>query len=229
MDQRAFVERARQGDHDAFAELARRAVVRLDGAARLIVRDPELARDAVQDALIRAWRDLPGLRDPGRFDAWLHRLTVHTCLDLLRRQDTTDFVAGPDLPAQRIYVLTFTTDGVVTAHERFEYDPSTSDEGWALWSPDGSRFVLNAGARGATSWRVAVAKSDGTGGLTYTGRPTSTAQAMGHAWSPDGSIILAKYIEEQEAWLLDPDGGAGRQVPWWALTDDGPSWQRTAP
>ena len=86
MDQRWLVERARNGDHDAFAELARAAVVRLDRAARLILRDPELARDAVQDGLIRAWRDLPGLRDPERFDAWLHRLTVNACLDLARRR-----------------------------------------------------------------------------------------------------------------------------------------------
>ena len=86
MDQRRLVERAREGDHDAFTELARDAVVRLDGAARLILRDPELARDAVQDALIRAWRDLPGLREPDRFDAWLHRLTVHACIDLTRKR-----------------------------------------------------------------------------------------------------------------------------------------------
>ena len=75
-----------EGDHDAFAELARGAVTRLDAAARLILRDPELARDAVQEALIRAWRDLPGLRDPDRFDAWLHRLTVNACLDIARRR-----------------------------------------------------------------------------------------------------------------------------------------------
>jgi RNA polymerase sigma-70 factor (ECF subfamily) len=86
VDQRGLVERAREGDHDAFAELARAAVVRLDGAARLILRDPELARDAVQDSLIRAWRDLPKLRDPDRFDAWLHRLTVNSCIDLTRRR-----------------------------------------------------------------------------------------------------------------------------------------------
>ena len=86
MDQRGLVERARKGDHDAFAELAHAAVVRLDRAARLILRDPELARDAVQDGLIRAWRDLPGLRDPDAFDGWLHRLTVNACLDLARRR-----------------------------------------------------------------------------------------------------------------------------------------------
>src|SRR5439155_8328760 len=79
-------ERARGGDHDAFAELARAAVVRLDQAARLILRDPELARDAVQEGLIRAWRDLRKLRDPDRFDAWLHRLTVNACLDLARQR-----------------------------------------------------------------------------------------------------------------------------------------------
>ena len=37
-------------------------------------------------ALVRAWRDLPGLRDPDRFDAWLHRLLVNSCLDEARRR-----------------------------------------------------------------------------------------------------------------------------------------------
>jgi RNA polymerase sigma-70 factor (ECF subfamily) len=86
VDQRELVERARRGDHDAFAGLIDPALARLDAAARLILRDPELARDAVQEALIRAWRDLPGLRDPERFDAWLRRLTVNACLDLVRRR-----------------------------------------------------------------------------------------------------------------------------------------------
>jgi RNA polymerase sigma-70 factor (ECF subfamily) len=62
------------------------SATRLDAAARLILRDPELARDAVQNAMVRAWRDLPGLRDPARFDAWLHRLLVNSCLDEARRR-----------------------------------------------------------------------------------------------------------------------------------------------
>ena len=104
MDQRELVERARGGDHDAFTVLLDASLRRLDGAARLILRDPDLARDAVQDALIRAWRDLPGLRDPDRFDAWLHRLTVNACLDQLRRRRRRPIevdITPIDVPAQR--------------------------------------------------------------------------------------------------------------------------------
>jgi RNA polymerase sigma factor (sigma-70 family) len=83
--QRDLVVRAQGGDHDAFAVLAGAAISRLDGAAWLILRDPEQAKDAVQNALIKAWRDLPTLRDPEAFDAWLHRLVVRACLDEARR------------------------------------------------------------------------------------------------------------------------------------------------
>jgi RNA polymerase sigma-70 factor, ECF subfamily len=86
VDQRQLVIRARGGDHDAFTELVHASVARLETAARLILRDPELARDAVQEALFHAWRDLPGLRDPDRFTGWIHRLTVNACLDLARRR-----------------------------------------------------------------------------------------------------------------------------------------------
>ena len=86
VDQRGLVELAGRGDHEAFAVLATAAVARLDAAARLILRDAELARDAVQEAMMQAWRDLPGLRDPSRFDAWLHRLTVHSCIDAARHR-----------------------------------------------------------------------------------------------------------------------------------------------
>lgn len=86
MDQRALVELARGGDHDAFTLLLDVRLARLDAAARLIVRDPELARDAVQEGFLRAWRNLPALRDPDRFEAWLRRLVVHSCIDVTRRR-----------------------------------------------------------------------------------------------------------------------------------------------
>ena len=83
---RSLVERARRGDHAAFDVLVDATIGRLDGAARLILRDPEAARDAVQDAFARAWRDLPGLRDLDRFEVWLHRLAIHACYDEIRRR-----------------------------------------------------------------------------------------------------------------------------------------------
>ena len=86
MDQRGLVERAAGGDREAFGALVRPSAARLDAAARLILRDPELARDAVQETLIRAWRDLPRLRDRDRFDAWMHRLLVNAAIDETRRR-----------------------------------------------------------------------------------------------------------------------------------------------
>jgi RNA polymerase sigma-70 factor, ECF subfamily len=86
VDQGTLIERARRGDPDAFGQLVRERIARLDAAARLILRDPELASDAVQEGLLLAWRDLPGLRDIDRFDAWLHRVVVRSCLGVLRRR-----------------------------------------------------------------------------------------------------------------------------------------------
>ena len=86
MDQHGLVVRAQRGDRHAFAELARMSGARLDATARLILRDPDLAQDAVQDTLIRAWRGLPGLRDPSTFDHWLHSLAAHACIDLIRKR-----------------------------------------------------------------------------------------------------------------------------------------------
>jgi RNA polymerase sigma-70 factor (ECF subfamily) len=86
VDQRELVERAQRGDHDAFAELAGGLVARLDAAARLILRDHELARDAVQEGFLQAWKNLPALRDPDRFEAWLRRLVVRSCIDVMRRR-----------------------------------------------------------------------------------------------------------------------------------------------
>src|SRR5262245_11273537 len=83
--ERDLVVRAQAGDHDAFAELTGATIPRLNPIAWLILRDPERAADAVQNALVRAWRDLPTLRDPDRFDAWLRRLLVRACIDELRR------------------------------------------------------------------------------------------------------------------------------------------------
>jgi RNA polymerase sigma-70 factor (ECF subfamily) len=84
--QRDVIEAARGGDHKAFEVLATAAGDRLFGIATLILRDRQRAEDAVQEALVHAWRELPGLRDLDRFDAWLYRLIVNACADQGRHQ-----------------------------------------------------------------------------------------------------------------------------------------------
>ena len=78
------VLRAKSGDRDAFDRLAMQVVDRLYRIARLILRDTERAEDAVQEALVRCWRDLPSLRDPASFDGWLHRVLMRAINDEFR-------------------------------------------------------------------------------------------------------------------------------------------------
>lgn len=73
------------GDRGAFEMLAARSLPRLVGSAGFMLDSREAAEDATQDALIRAWRDLPTLRDPDRFQAWMYRLLVNACHDHRRR------------------------------------------------------------------------------------------------------------------------------------------------
>jgi RNA polymerase sigma-70 factor (ECF subfamily) len=82
---RDLVVRARGGDREAFSELAARSIGRLTAVARMILRDEYAAQDAVQEAFIEAWRSLPGLREPDRFEAWMRRLLVRACFDTARR------------------------------------------------------------------------------------------------------------------------------------------------
>ena len=80
-----LIREAARGDRDAFAALAAPRLDQLFATASLILRDRSQAEDAVQEALVRAWRDLRSLRDPRRLDAWLRRLLVHACRDESRR------------------------------------------------------------------------------------------------------------------------------------------------
>lgn len=82
---RELVIRARAGDQDAFSQLAARSIGRLTAVARMILRDEYAAQDAVQDTFIEAWRSLPGLREPDKFEAWTRRLLVRACFRSGRR------------------------------------------------------------------------------------------------------------------------------------------------
>jgi RNA polymerase sigma-70 factor (ECF subfamily) len=78
---RVLVEQARTGVRDAFASLVHQVSDSLFAVAFRILRDTGLAEDALQNALVTAWRQLPHLRDSGRFEAWIHRILVHACYD----------------------------------------------------------------------------------------------------------------------------------------------------
>jgi RNA polymerase sigma-70 factor (ECF subfamily) len=96
--QRELVERAIKGDFDAFTALVNASAARQYAIATLILRDGDRAQDAVQDALVSAWRGLSALRDPDAWDAWLHRLTVRACYAAARREKRRTVV---ELPAVR--------------------------------------------------------------------------------------------------------------------------------
>jgi RNA polymerase sigma-70 factor, ECF subfamily len=86
MTQRELVQRAARGEQDAFEALARLASGRMFAIAFRILRDQYLAEDALQQALITIWNELPRLRDPDRFDAWAYRLIVRASVAEARRE-----------------------------------------------------------------------------------------------------------------------------------------------
>jgi len=96
--QQELVERAQAGDHDAFSVLVRASFPRLYGVANLILRDSDRAQDAVQEALVSAWRHVRALRDADAWDAWLYRLTVRACTKAARREKRRDVVELHVLP-----------------------------------------------------------------------------------------------------------------------------------
>ena len=102
---RDLIEAAQSGDRAAYVDLIIARQDRLFATAQRILRDIDRAEDALQDALVIAWRDLRGLRDPDRFDAWLQRLLINVCIAQAtreRRRTTNlrvlpvDGPAGPD-------------------------------------------------------------------------------------------------------------------------------------
>jgi RNA polymerase sigma-70 factor, ECF subfamily len=82
---RDLVEKAQHGDREAFAILVHQVSDTLYAVAYRILRDTALAEDALQNALVIAWRRIPHLREPDRFEAWFHRILVNACYDESQR------------------------------------------------------------------------------------------------------------------------------------------------
>jgi RNA polymerase sigma-70 factor (ECF subfamily) len=79
-----LVQRAQNGDLRAFEQLLERRFTSLLRLAIAIVGDELDARDAIQQALENAWRELPRLREVERFDAWLNRILTNACRTTVR-------------------------------------------------------------------------------------------------------------------------------------------------
>jgi RNA polymerase sigma factor (sigma-70 family) len=130
--QRDLVERARAGDQEAFSELIRLWFDRLYAIARLILRDTERAEDATQEALVAAWRDLRGLRDPDRFDSWVRQLLVRECYREARREREQ----------QRLVLNVGALDGVVSDASMELADRDELERGFRRLAPDQRALIV---------------------------------------------------------------------------------------
>ncbi len=142
---RAIVDQARQGDEEAFGALVREVGDRCIFIAHRILRDANLAEDAVQTALVQVWRELPALRDLDRFDAWLHRILVNACYAEARR--SRHFAAD---------VVLLETDAPTAADEFLTvHDRDQLDRGFRRLPPEQRAVLVFHYALGLTVPEVA--------------------------------------------------------------------------
>jgi len=124
-----LVARARNGNHDAFEALVRPEIDRLYGLAGLLLRDRSRAEDAVQEALLRAWRDLPTLRDASKFGPWLRRLVVNASYDegrrLGRRRGEVELSPHHDRAAGDEFAGMLDRDEIARAFTRLKHEERT--------------------------------------------------------------------------------------------------------
>ena len=142
---RTLVIQARLGDEEAFGALVRALGDRCIFVAHRILRDAALAEDAVQVALIQAWRELPGLRDVDRFEAWLHRILVNACYAEARRSRRSS-----------ANIVLLETDGPAVADAYLSvHDRDQLDRGFRRLPPEQRAILVFRYALGLTVPEVA--------------------------------------------------------------------------
>jgi RNA polymerase sigma-70 factor (ECF subfamily) len=97
-----LVRRAKDGDQLALAALCERHADRVNRIALHVLRDPEDARDAAQESLVKLVQRVGQFRGQSQFSTWLHRLTVNTCKDVAQARWAAERRTEPLLEDTRV-------------------------------------------------------------------------------------------------------------------------------
>ncbi|MFL5673610.1 MAG: RNA polymerase sigma factor [Chloroflexota bacterium] len=120
----ALVERARRGDDVAFGLLVQARVQATLRTARAILGNEAEAQEVSQEAFVSAWRNLPTLRDVDRFDAWLNRIVLNRCRDVLRHRGRVRQIdiADMELPTTDNAAARLETASLLAAFDRLRLE-----------------------------------------------------------------------------------------------------------
>jgi len=172
-----LVTRAKDGDRQALAALCARHAPKVERLARHILRDPDDASDAAQEAMAKLCVRLAQFRGDAQFSTWLHRLVVNTCRDAAERRKTRahepladHLSSGPD-------------DDPVRAAGMSELRRELCDS-LAGVSPQQAQIVLLKDALGYSFEEIADAA----------GMPVGTAKCHAHR----GRNRLREHLEDRE-------------------------------
>lgn len=119
-----LVARAQDGDQKAFAELVREAHRRMWAVALSVTGNPHDAEDAMQNAMISAWKKIGKFQPEARFSTWMYRITSNAALELLRkRREVPDQDAGADEPDSAAPIQGRVTSVMVVREALEQLDP----------------------------------------------------------------------------------------------------------
>jgi RNA polymerase sigma-70 factor (ECF subfamily) len=171
-----LVQRAKDGDRQALEALLTRHAPKVERLARQVLRDPDDASDAAQEALAKVCVRLAQFRGGSQFSTWLHRLVVNTCLDAVERRKArvheplSDHLQSADDPARD------------AGNSELRRELCTALAGV---SPEQARVVLLKDALGYSFEEIAAAA----------GMPVGTAKCHAHR----GRARLSERLEDNAA------------------------------
>lgn len=119
-----LVEQAQQGDQAAFAELIMDSKRRMWSVALSVTGNKHDAEDAIQNAMVSAWKNIDRFRPEARFSTWIYRITSNAALELLRkRRDIPDDEAGYDEPDDAAPIQQRVTTAIVVRQALNDLEP----------------------------------------------------------------------------------------------------------